>query len=294
MSVSVIIPALNEANAIQATIEQAQSVLEGAGEERFEIVVVDDGSSDDTGVLAEKAGAKVIRHLHNMGYGRSLKDGIRAAANETIVITDADGTYPISEVPKLLAKFREGYDMVVGQRTGDEYKESVFKAPLREILRKIVEFTSSRKIPDINSGLRIFRKSLALNFEDRLCDTFSYTTSITLAFMMNGKFVTYMPIDYFERVGVSKVRLFSDSLRTLQYVSEAAVYYNPLRIFSALAAVLIASGLLVFLSNFFVQSLGLFLISIGCFLLSIVVFSLGLLGVLLKKILDSESPATSE
>lgn len=293
MSVSVVIPALNEALSIGETVEKVIATLNAAGEESYEVIVVDDGSSDETGAIAAAAGAKVERHLHNMGYGRSLKDGIRAAENETIVITDADGTYPIKDIPVLLEKFREGYDMVVGQRTGSEYQESIFKAPLRELLRKLVEFTSSRKIPDINSGLRVFRKSQALKFEDRLCDTFSYTTSITLALMMNGMFVAYLPIDYYARVGETKVRLFSDSLRTLQYVSEAAVYYNPLRIFGAMSFSLVVFGIALFLVNIIFNSLAFFLISVGCILLAIVVFALGLLGVILKKILDGQNNALS-
>jgi glycosyltransferase involved in cell wall biosynthesis len=285
MSVSVIIPALNEQDAIEATVRQVIDVLNAAGERDFEVIVVDDGSRDRTGEIAQAAGARVVRHAHNLGYGRSLKDGVRAARNDIIVITDADGTYPIKDIPKLVALYRQGYDMVVGERTGAEYRESALKMPLRAVLRRIVEFTAMRKIPDINSGLRVFRREHAVHYEDKLCDTFSYTTGLTLSFMMNGLFVTYIPIDYYKRIGQTKVRLLTDSFKTFQYICEAAVYYNPLRIFGAMSVALIAMSVLMLAVNFIFHSLGLFLLSIGSILAAIIVFSIGLLATILKQML---------
>src|SRR5262249_18753540 len=122
-------------------------------------------------------------------------------------------------------------DMTVGQRTGEEFRESIVKAPLRGVLKVPVEYTAGRSIPDINSGLRIFDRAMAMRFFARLCDTFSFTTSLTLAFVINGLYVAHVPIAYYKRKGESKVRLLQDSLNTIQYVAEAAIYYNPLRIF---------------------------------------------------------------
>jgi glycosyltransferase involved in cell wall biosynthesis len=250
-----------------------------------EIIVVDDGSSDATGRIATELGARVIKHLYNLGYGRSIKDGIRAARHDLVAITDADGTYPVHELPRLYAHHLAGYDMTVGQRTGEEFKESVLKAPLRSILKLLVEYTAGRSIPDINSGLRIINRAMAMRFFGRLCDTFSFTTSLTLAFIMNGLYVHHVPVNYYKRHGKSKVRLFYDSINTLQYVAEAAIYYNPLRIFLAFFFILLMFGCLLTLINLFLQREGVLLAIIGLFVASILTLGLGLIAVLLKQIL---------
>ena len=197
--ISVVIPALNEEIAIGATIAGVSEVLTAAKLVPFEIVVVDDGSSDQTGKIAAAAGAKVVRHPHNVGYGRSLKNGIAAAQYDMIAICDADGTYPASAIPELVRLHRDGFDMAVGQRQGPHYRESMLKMPMRALLRFLVEWTAGRHIPDINSGLRVFSRTAVTQYFSHLCDTFSFTTSMTLAYMMTGRFVAYTPIDYFER-----------------------------------------------------------------------------------------------
>lgn len=285
---SVVIPAFDEGDAIGQTVRTVKDTLVASNIATFEIIVVDDGSTDRTADIAAAEGAIVVRHLQNLGYGRSLKDGINAASFDAIAITDADGTYPIKDIPRLLAIYREGYHMVVGSRTGEHYRQSAVKSPLRWILQHLVEYTASRKIPDINSGLRIFSRDHAVTYFARLCDTFSFTTSLTLAFMMNGLFVTYVPIDYYKRIGRTKVRLLSDSLRTLQYIAEAAVYYNPLRIFMLLSLLLVAaSGTLIFI-NVFLHTTAFFYIAIGCVLMALQTFASGLIAALLKQILQQQ------
>jgi glycosyltransferase involved in cell wall biosynthesis len=284
--ITVVIPALNECHAIVDTVDRVKAVLGAEGMPAYEIIVVDDGSSDGTGQLAAGAGAKVLRHPHNIGYGRSLKDGILAASYDTIVISDADGSYPIEAIPKLLERFNQGYDMVVGARTGPHYRESMLKSPLRALLKMIVEFTANRSIPDINSGLRVFRREVAVSFFDHVSDLFSFTTSLTLAYMMNSKFVDYINIDYEKRVGRSKVKLFRDSLRTLQYVLEAATYYNPLKIFVLMALLCLAFAILSLVSAVILQVVSGFVLGVGAILLSILVVAMGLLAVLLKQIMN--------
>lgn len=287
--ISVVIPALNEQDEIGRTVTRVREVLSTAGIGAYEVVIVDDGSRDETGARAEQAGARVLRHPHNVGYGRSLKDGIRAARYETIIINDADGTYPIDAIPALLARYNEGYDMVVGARSGEHYRESLIKMPLRRLLRFIVEFTAGRSIPDINSGLRVFRRSTALEYFDHLCDTFSFTTSMTLAYMMTGKFVAYVPIEYNKRVGKSKVRLLRDSMKTLQYIVEAAIYYNPLKMFALMACIVLASSLVSFALALIAKLNVFFYVGVGGIISSILVFSLGLLAVLLRQIMVKSS-----
>lgn len=283
---SVVIPALNEQETVASTVTRVTEALRTAGIDPFEVIVIDDGSSDQTGELARQAGATVIRHPHNVGYGRSLKDGIQAARYPAIAITDADGTYPVEDLPALFATYKEGYDMVVGARSGEHYHESIVKSPLRWVLKAIVQWTASRKIPDINSGLRVFSRDITMAHFNHLCDTFSFTTSMTLAYMMNGRFVAYRDIQYFERVGKTRVRLFRDSIRTLQYVVEAAVYFNPLKIFALLSMLCVLAGVVSFTGGVIFQILSAFWLGVGCLLLAIVVFALGLVCVLLKQIMD--------
>jgi polyisoprenyl-phosphate glycosyltransferase len=292
--ISVVIPALNEQDEIGRTVTRLQQVLSGSGIDNFEVIVVDDGSRDETALRAEAAGARVLRHPHNVGYGRSLKDGIKAARNDTIIINDADGTYPIEAIPDLLACFDKGYDMVVGARSGENYRESLIKMPLRRLLRFIVEFTAGRSIPDINSGLRVFRRSAVTGYFDHLCDTFSFTTSMTLAYMMTGKFVAYIPIAYHKRVGKSKVRLFRDSMKTLQYIVEAAIYYNPLKMFGLMAFIVLGSSLVSFALALIAKLNVFFYVGVGGIISSVIVFSLGLLAVLLRQIMMKSSRIESE
>lgn len=284
--VSVVIPAYNEENAIVDTIQEIRKVFEEERVKEYEIIIVNDGSSDATRERAESCGVAVVNHPHNIGYGRSLKDGIRAAQYDTIVITDADRTYPFDQAPKLLAEYEKGFDMVVGARTGAHYRESIFKSPLRKILKFLVEFTSGRKIPDINSGLRVFSKATILEYVNHLCDTFSFTTSATLAYMMTGKFVTYMEIPYEKREGQSKVRLFRDSLRTLQYILQAMNYYNPLKVFLLFAFICIFCSVIGFAMSALFDLRSGFLLGVGGLLVSLVVMCFGLIADLLKQIMN--------
>ncbi len=283
--VSVVVPAYNEENGIELTVHSIQNVFQRAGFGNYEVVVVDDGSSDRTGQFAHRAGARVVTHPHNVGYGRSLKDGITAARHDTIVITDADGTYPVERIPDLLQQYVRGFDMAVGQRTGQHYKESIIKAPLRSILKYLVEFTAGRRIPDINSGLRVFRRETVMPYFQHLCDTFSFTTSLTLAYMMTGRFVTYLPMDYHSRIGKTKVRLFRESLRTLQYIVQAIIYYNPLKIFIMMSALCLLFAVFTLIIAMIFQITSAFILSVGSILVAILVFALGLLADLLKQIM---------
>ncbi len=282
--VSVVIPAYNEENAITETVASLRATFSEAKISSVEIIIVDDGSTDATAAIARKEGVKVISHPHNIGYGGSLKDGISAARYDTIVISDADGTYPVDKIPELLALYEQGFDMVVGSRQGKNYKESFKKSVLRSVLKGLVEFTAGRRIPDINSGLRVFSRRTVMTYFTHLCDGFSFTTSVTLAYMLTAKFVTYTPISYHKREGNSKVRLFQDSLRTLQFIIQAIVYYNPMKIFLIVSLVALlfafaASAIaLSFCSSFAWLAASVFA---G---VSILVFSMGLLADLLRQL----------
>jgi len=226
----VIIPAYNEAEAIGQTITELQQTLSAIKCES-EILVVDDGSIDSTPATASLCGVRVIRHPRNAGYGRALLTGIDVATYDNIVIVDADTTYPIEYLPELLALYGQGFDMVVGARQGRHYKGSFIKQILRAIFRFLAEFTCGRSIPDINSGFRVFRRGPVLAERSSLSPGFSFTTTITLLFMLKNLFVAYLPIPYRGRVGKSKVRLVSDGLRSLQIIVTAIAQFNPLKLF---------------------------------------------------------------
>lgn len=284
IAISVIIPAMNEEDSVAETVSQIFEALRGY---KTEVIVVNDGSSDDTAGKAQSAGATVISHPHNLGYGASLKSGISNASHDTIIITDADGTYPNELMPMLVAKFEQGFDMVVGARTGEFYRESILKSPLRLLLKFMVEFTAGRRIPDINSGFRIFSRREVIPYFGQMCNTFSFTTSMTLAYMMNAKFVTYFPIPYRKRVGKSKVKLFRDALRTSQYIVQAILYYNPLKLFLMMAIALLVNSFICLIGAWATHLKILYFFGVGSFLMTIIVFCFGLLADLLRQILTT-------
>ena len=258
---------------------EAKAVLaQNPGLAGSEIVVVNDGSSDRTG--------EILSSMDDIRYGRALKSGFTAAAHDTIVMIDADVTYPLTALPEMLNLYAKGFDMVVAERTGRKHGASLAKAPLRAVLRWLVEYTSGRKVPDINSGFRVLNKKTVTGYFSHLCDTFSFTTSMTLSYMMTGRFVGYCPIDYRERKGKTKVRLLRDSLRTLQYIAQATVYYNPLKIFILMAAIALMGAIAGFVLSFAFGILTGYILGIAGLVLSFLMFSVGLVAVLLKQIMD--------
>lgn len=283
---SVILPAYNEEESVAATVERASRVLPDSGIPDGEVIVVDDGSTDRTAEYASAAGARVISHPCNAGYGRALKTGIQAAKHDVLAIADVDGTYPIEQLNALLTEFNKGYDMVVGARTGAAYGGWV-KTPLRSLLRFLVEYSTGQRVPDVNSGMRIFRRSTVTAYFGHLCDTFSFTTSLTLAYLMTGRFVAHVPIPYELRAGRSKVRLFRDAFRTVQYIVQAVTYYNPLKIFLLLSVVCLLLSVISFVFAFITGLLVAYIFGSGNLLLSVLIFGLGLHAVLLKQIMDS-------
>ena len=282
---SFVIPAYNEAGAIAQTVARCQAVLNTIEGILGEVIVVDDCSVDGTGEAAAKAGARVLRHVQNAGYGRSLKDGILAASHDTIIILDGDGTYPVEMTPAMLEEYKKGFHLVVGRRQGQHYLQSLWKMTLRHILQRLTEFVAGQSIPDVNSGLRIFSRRELLPYFNHLCETFSFTTSQTLAYLMTGKFIRYVPIDYKMRVGSSKVRHCRDSMRTLQYIIQAIIYYNPIKGFMVLSGLMLAMAATCFLGAAVTGLTVAYFIGIAAVLVAMLTFSLGFVCELLRQIL---------
>jgi glycosyltransferase involved in cell wall biosynthesis len=254
-TLSVILPAYNESTGIGAVLDQLRNALPVDGI-AYEVIVVDDGSTDGTAnIVRERASAQpivLLQHHANRGYGAALKTGIRHARHDTLCITDADGTYPNERLLHLLTTMTETHaDMVVGARTGENVHIPLIRRPAKWAIGRMANLVAGEPIPDLNSGLRIFRRDVALDFFDLLPDGFSFTTTITLAMMTNGYLVEYVPIDYHPRVGKSKIRPVRDTLNFMQLIMRIALYFAPLKLFLPLSLLLILLGIVWALFSYF-------------------------------------------
>src|SRR5436305_1139552 len=237
--ISIVIPAYNEEKAVGNVIRELQGLAEREGL-TAEIVIVDDGSKDRTAEAAKSAGARVLRHRNNRGYGAALKTGITAAKYNIIIITDADGTYPSEYIPLLLEQL-ETADMVVGARTGRNVRIPKIRRPAKWVLNKLANYVTSANIPDLNSGLRAFRREIAMQYFHILPDQFSFTTTITLAMLCDKYAVSYIPIDYRQRTGRSKIVPW-DAGSFAILIMRTAMLFRPLRVFVPAMLVCLAYG----------------------------------------------------
>ena len=228
MKASIVIPAYNEEQAVGPVVAELRDVLDSHGIEA-EIIVVDDGSADKTAQAAAAAGARVLRHRSNRGYGAALKSGIAAASHDSVVITDADGTYPCKYIPEMLARL-ETADMVVGARIGANVQIPLVRKPAKWVLNRLANYMTNAKIPDLNSGLRAFRRNVAMQYFAMLPDQFSWTTTITLAMHCDKYAVVYLPIDYLKRHGRSKIVPW-DAGSFAILILRTAMLFRPLRVF---------------------------------------------------------------
>jgi glycosyltransferase involved in cell wall biosynthesis len=248
VDVSVVLPVYNEVGHLAQEVKRIRSALEASGR-TFEIIVVDDGSDDGSGeALEELEGIRLIRFTINRGSGSARKAGTRAAAGRVVVWTDCDLTYPNEDIPRLVDALDEGWDQVVGARTSEQGTLRALRVPAKWLIRKLASYLTDTRIPDLNSGLRVFRREVALQFLYLLPAGFSCVTTITMSFLANGYSVRYLPIDYFPRAGRSKFHWWSDTRRYLLQVVRMVLMYNPLRVFgpAGVALVLLGMGKVVY------------------------------------------------
>ncbi len=282
---SVVIPVYNEVGAVEETLRQVHEHL-AASDMVFEIIAVDDGSRDGTAqVLAGIDLPHLVKVVHpvNRGYGAALKTGIKNARFDTIVITDADGTYPNERMAEFVRDYRQsGSDMIVGARTGDNVKIPLVRKPAKKALNELANYLSSTRIPDLNSGFRVMNKQVVTGFLHILPDSFSFTTTITLAMLSDGYFVKYVPIDYQHRQGNSKIKPIQDTIRFTQLVIRTVMYFNPLRIFLPISFALFLASLLTLLYRLFAGG-GLLVVSVILFISAIQVLTTGMLADLIDK-----------
>lgn len=248
-AISIVIPAYNEEGGISSGIQEIREVMDTSRYD-YEILVVDDGSEDQTAELARAEGVTVIALPENLGYGAALKAGIRRSSHETIVITDADGTYPARYIPVLVDQLGE-YDMVVGARTGANVAAPLVRKPAKWVLRVLASYLAGRHIPDLNSGLRVMKKSLIRRFVHLLPSGFSFTTTITLAALCSGSLVKYSPIDYHARIGKSKIRP-GHAFDFMLLIIRTIVYFNPLKVFLPLGGLFFLGGMTKFAYDLYI------------------------------------------
>jgi len=239
--VSFVIPVHNEEEAIPLVLDTLKAHIK---EENLkaEILVVDDGSTDQTASVAASKGARVISVPMNVGYGAALKRGIEAASFSKIVITDGDASYPLQYAATLIRQL-DRFDLAIGRRTGSLYYRSLLSYPFRLVYLALIWFVVGRKVPDPNSGLRAFHREDLLPFLPVMCLGFSFTTSMTVLYLLSGKTVSFIPIPYYARVGRSKIRFFRDMLRTGQLLVSVILLYNPIKLFVLIAGATFLGGM---------------------------------------------------
>jgi len=229
-SVSVVIPAKNESLAIAGVVESVINVLAKA-----EVIVVDDGSDDNTAELAEAAGARVVRHPYSKGNGAAIKSGARSAAGDVVVFMDGDGQHDAEDILRLLEQIEQGYDLVVGAR-GKKSQASFGRLLANTFYNKFSSWIVGRKVEDLTSGFRAVNRQKFLKFLYLLPNGFSCPTTSTMAFFRAGFSVVYVPIVAAERLGESHIRIWKDGIRFLLIIFKVGTLYSPLKLFAPMAA----------------------------------------------------------
>ena len=242
LDVSVVLPVYNERGHLRTEIDRIHRAL-ASSPYTFEIIVVDDGSDDGSEVdLALMEGIRLIRHAHNRGSGTARRTGTTAARGRIVVWTDVDMTYPNDDIP-MLVKELEGHDHIVGARRTEAGTQRFLRVPAKWFIRKLASYLTDTHIPDLNSGLRAFRRDVAMQYVHHLPTGFSCVTTLTMSFLSNGYSVKYVPIDYFPRAGTSKFHWWRDTKRYMLQVVRMSLSYNPLKVFLPLGLTFLAIGI---------------------------------------------------
>jgi len=247
LCVSVVIPACNEADSIGILVSEIHKIYPG-----FEIVVIDDGSRDETAAVAEQAGAKVYRHPYNIGNGAAVKSGIRVATGEVLVFMDGDGQHAPQDIARLLEPIPE-YDMVVGARTQNG-QASLMRGLGNTFYNWLASYAAKFKIQDLTSGFRAVKADIAKSFLFLLPNTYSYPTTITLGVLRSGWSLKYVPIQTGRRVkGKSQIKLFQDGVRFFMIITRIATFYSPMRVFLPVSFAMFVLGLIRYVYTFATQ-----------------------------------------
>lgn len=269
--VTVIIPAFNEAGSIGNIVSEIISLYPD-----FEVIVINDGSVDDTAIEAEKAGATVYSHPYNVGNGAAVKSGIRVASGDIVVFMDGDGQHNPRDIDALL-KYLPDYDLVVGERsTADQ--ASIGRAVGNKLYNWFASYVAKFPIKDLTSGFRAVKLSVARNFLYLLPNTYSYPTTLTLGVLRSGMSVKYVPIKIRKRrTGSSNIKLVADGVRFFIIITKICTLYSPMRVFLPVSLALLGSGLLNYLYTYIAQ--GRFTnMSVFLFVAAVIIFMMSLIS----------------
>jgi glycosyltransferase involved in cell wall biosynthesis len=270
-SLSIIIPTKNESEAIGDVVAIARQAYPDA-----EIIVVDDGSDDDTGAIAEKSGATVVRHPESLGNGAAVKSGARAASGSVLAFMDGDGQHDARELRKLLARLDDGYEMVVGARNAGSHA-NIGRFFANGLYNELASLVSGRRIVDLTSGFRVVKAELFRNFLYLLPNGFSYPTTITMAFLRSGYPVCFEPIKVADRIGNSHIRPIRDGIRFLVIIFKIATLYAPLKVFLPISGLFFATGVGYYLYTYL--TMGRFTnMSLLVLSASVIIFLIGLIS----------------
>jgi glycosyltransferase involved in cell wall biosynthesis len=279
VDVAIVIPAFNETASVGPTVDRVRAAM-ATTRRTNEVIVVDDGSTDRTADEAERHGARVIRVPDNRGYGAALKTGILASRSEYVLIVDADGTYPPEMMPTLMAAM-DSVDMVVGARASDDRSIPRRRRLAKWFLRVLASYLTKRRIPDLNSGLRLMRRSTLMRFFHILPSGFSFTTTITLALLCNDPPVAYVPVSCGPRTGASKLKA-KEFTNFLMLVLRTVVLFNPLRVFLPIGSLLFVVGLTKLAYDLYLWNLS--DTAVMSFLAALIVWSVGLLADMIARV----------
>lgn len=279
---SIIIPTYNEKEGILQVIESLQLLRITHGNQ-WEIIIVDDGSTDGTSeLIGNLQDIVLLRHPFNRGYGAAIKTGIRHAKYNTLIISDADGTYPVQDIPRLLAQLSKS-DMVVGARGNNNSNIPLTRRPAKWMLNKLANYLTGIKIPDLNSGLRAMKKDVVVKFFHLLPDGFSFTTTITLAMLTNDYAVEFIPIEYKMRSGRSKIRPIRDTLNFLQLIIRTVLYFDPLKIFLPMSAFFFIASIVVLVLSYLFTPKIMDITTVILFISSVQILAIGMIADLIDK-----------
>ena len=269
--ISVVIPVFNEASKLLELLKQ----IRGLGLSSSEIIVVDDGSTDGSSDVALAGGANVIRHPYNIGNGAAIKSGIRAARGRLLVFMDGDGQHRPEDIPKLIAESRD-YHMVVGARAkGSKLRFHRYVANV--VYNLLASYVTRFKVKDLTSGFRVLSRRDALRYIDLLPNTFSYPTTLTLAFLRSGLTVKYVPIQTFYRAGQSKISLVTDGVRFLLIITKIATLFSPFRVFLPVSIFFVVGGMTNYVYTY-VTAHRFTNMSVFFFTTAVIIFMLGLIS----------------
>ncbi len=282
LDVSIVLPVFNEKGHLHEEIDRIRAAMD-ASEFSFEIIVIDDGSSDGSGeALRAVEDIRLIQFLTNRGSGSARKYGTRAARGRIVVWTDVDMSYPNDLIPELVREM-EGYDQVVGARTSEEGTHKLLRVPAKAAIRKLASYLVQTPIPDLNSGMRAFRRDVALQYVSQLPPGFSCVTTITLTFLAHGYTVKYWPITYSTRAGTSKFHWASDTRRYLLQVIRMTLSFDPFRVFLPIGFLFTFIGVAKLIHDVATRDFRVAINTLLIFLVAFQVFVIGMLADLIGR-----------